>query len=315
MVDLGGESRDGLDPGARAGRGVVGVRSPRMDRCPRCDAPAIEIQRREELGLGSCRRCQLVFDLSQAPAARTLPKRWSAPASKVATVPSPDGFEVVATRAGSFAYRDAGGRPDVRIVRDWWTTKPLLGSPPVAIAGGILMLIVTPLLFTASPKGRGGAILGPELGIVMCVVTLIYFYALACMRWNRTTMTVRAGHLDVQHGPLPWWPGSRSFAAGDVEQLYVEEKIVEPRRRERGLRVHVGGDDLDRQISYEVRALVGGQVDAWTLASHLQTPEEALFLESTLEESLGLVDRPVAGELPIKRGWLRRQALGPKRGS
>ncbi len=272
-----------------------------MDRCPRCDAPAIEIQRREELGLGSCRKCQLVFDLSQAPTARALTRKWPAPARKITSLPSPDGFEVVVTRAGTFAYRDSGGRPDVTIVRDWWTTKPLLGSPPVAIGGGALMLVVTAWLLTHKRHARSAT----ELGIVMCVVTLLYFYALACMRWNRTTITVKGGRLHVVHGPLPWWPGSRTFDAGDVEQLYVEEKIVEDRRKS-NVEFLLGAEN-DRQVSYQVRALVSGQVQPWTLASHLRTPEEAFFLESTLEDSLGLVDRPVAGELPIKSGWLRRR--------
>jgi hypothetical protein len=95
---------------------------------------------------------------------------------------------------------------------------------------------------------------------------------------NTTAVTIEGGELAVRHAPL-WWPGQRCVPARDVQQLFVLEK-----RGAKGSR------------SYELCAMMRDGMRR-SLVPGLSDLAEARFLEVRLEQALGLVDRPIAGEL------------------
>ena len=112
-------------------------------------------------------------------------------------------------------------------------------------------------------------------GLFVCVFT--YFLV------NHTRIEVRRGVLSIRHYPLPA-PGSRELRVDDIDQLFTRE--------------HVSTDsDGDSSYSYQIWALLRSPKKPIRLISGLNKPEQALYLEQSLEEHLGIVDRPVAGEL------------------
>jgi len=103
------------------------------------------------------------------------------------------------------------------------------------------------------------------------------YYCLALFL-NSTTVNFTNGTLHVTHGPLPWW-GKRRLPVRDLSQLFVVEK-----RGSKG------------RITFELCGLLadGKRV---SILSGLSDEAEARFLEVRLEQVLGIVDRPVAGEI------------------
>lgn len=109
------------------------------------------------------------------------------------------------------------------------------------------------------------------VGIGLAYFTLASFF-------NSTEVRFNNGMLHVKHGPLPW-RGQRHLQTREVGQLFVLEK-----------RGNKGG------ITYELCALLsdGKRI---SLLSSLNDEGQARFLELRLEQVMGIVDRPVAGEL------------------
>lgn len=106
-------------------------------------------------------------------------------------------------------------------------------------------------------------------------------YAVAAVFVNRTIIRLGTQSLSVRHGPLPW-PGDKDLARAEVEQLFCEERFHRGKR---------GGS-----YSYAVSVLMrGGRREA--LVTRLESPEQALFIESKVEAVMGLQDRPVTGEM------------------
>lgn len=94
---------------------------------------------------------------------------------------------------------------------------------------------------------------------------------------NKTTISLAKGQLNLTHGPLPW-RGNLTFASSDLKQFFTLE--------------HVGSKGTRR---YELCALMkdGRRVSVLT---GLGRSDEVLFIEQQLEQHLGIVDQPVAGE-------------------
>lgn len=95
---------------------------------------------------------------------------------------------------------------------------------------------------------------------------------------NSTEVRFNNGMLHVKHGPLPW-RGQHHLQTREVAQLFVLEK-----RSSR------------RATTYDLCALLsdGKRI---SLLSSLTDEGQARFLELRLEQVMGIVDRPVAGEL------------------
>ncbi|MBS0264094.1 MAG: hypothetical protein JSS02_19315, partial [Planctomycetes bacterium] len=97
---------------------------------------------------------------------------------------------------------------------------------------------------------------------------------------NRTVIEVTHGLLTVWHGPIPW-RGNQTLRVDDIDQLYCALKGGKGRKAP-GSAVHVLYKDGRQQ----------------ELCSVLSSIDEARYVVRTIEEYLGLVHQPVAGEIP-----------------
>lgn len=111
---------------------------------------------------------------------------------------------------------------------------------------------------------------------------LLFGYPLLLSAFNRTFIEASPGAgVRVRHGPLPWVSLPRSVRRLDISQLYAK----------RLTRMRQGGIDAIYELRVQhpngsTELLVGDGLSA----------EEVLFLERTLEQHLGIDDRPVRGE-------------------
>ncbi|HEX8319918.1 hypothetical protein [Longimicrobium sp.] len=132
------------------------------------------------------------------------------------------------------------------------------------------MAIDGPLIFQLFP------LLHVAAGIGLAYATLAGFL-------NRTTITVERGHLSVRHGPIPW-TGNRELPADALEQLYCQEHVTHSRN---------GGTT----IRYSVQAVGKESRRKITLVSGLTDRDQALFIETQVEQKLGITDRRVTSEM------------------
>ncbi len=244
----------------------------RLD-CKQCGARI----RAEDVDLGrvlaKCRACDAVFDfgncVARPAAAATTSRRPPVPAPARVTAheePAPGPPEHGAYR-GAPARRGA-----LTIERRWFSPHYLFLAlfclvwdsflfswygMALRAEGPIVWLVVLfPLLHVAA-------------GVGLTYSTLAGFF-------NRTVLRVTDAELDIRHGPLPW-PGNRRVAAGDLKQLFCEERV---------------GNKGSK--SYHLSALRGDGSKLRLLT--LPAPDQALFIEQRVEERLGIADVEVGGE-------------------
>ena len=99
---------------------------------------------------------------------------------------------------------------------------------------------------------------------------------------NRTYIKISFRDLSISHKPLPWF-GGKHVSLGDIKQIFTKEKI---HRNKNGT-----------SYSYEVHFQDHEGIET-KLVSGLEKPDQALYIEQEIESTLGIVDAPVAGELP-----------------
>jgi hypothetical protein len=170
----------------------------------------------------------------------------------------------------SWAVDEGSGRFSVRW--RWFSAGALIMIPFTLFWNGILL---------GMGVGVSDGLKHPERLLLGLAVPHVWIgfalaYATVASLLNRTEITLEEAHLVVRHGPLPWL-GNRRIPVGELEQLFVVE------RRSRGTR-------------YELCALLRDGKKK-VLLSGLDSEDKARFLEARLEAVLGIVDRPVAGEL------------------
>jgi hypothetical protein len=112
----------------------------------------------------------------------------------------------------------------------------------------------------------------------VAVGLVLPYVALGCLL-NSTLVEVGDGVLNVTHRPLPF-PGQRTLSAADVRQLFCVE-----RHGRKGA------------VTFDVMAQLASDRET-KLVSGLSSDREARFIEQRIESHLGLVNRPVSGELP-----------------
>jgi hypothetical protein len=179
--------------------------------------------------------------------------------------------------AADGGYREPAtrGGPPVTIVRRWYAPVAWFLCVFLVFWFGILSRFMVssadaPLLFRLFPLFHVAA------GLYVAYWTLAVFL-------NKTTIRITDEALAIAHAPVPW-PGSRSLPAGEVTQVFTEEKISKNKN---------GGDTR----TYEVIALMrDGRREA--IVKSLPEPAQALFLEQRIEERLGIADVEVGGEYP-----------------
>jgi hypothetical protein len=123
-----------------------------------------------------------------------------------------------------------------------------------------ILFVVLPLLHVAA-------------GLALTYFTLAGFL-------NTTTISVDHVSIRVRHFPLPWLHAG-SINNSDLDQLYCKESRQESK-----------GQTYYR---YKLCALLRNGRER-VLLSNMDSPDQALYLESELEKALGITDKPVAGE-------------------
>lgn len=119
-------------------------------------------------------------------------------------------------------------------------------------------------------------------GSIHAAVGLGMAYFVVASFVNVTDVVIAPGELRVRSHPLPWM-GNRSLSTADIAQLYTTSVTHRTRHGSRtSYQVHV----IDR-AGRESKLLTG-----------LSSQEQGLFVEKTVEETLGLKDQAVRGEIP-----------------
>jgi len=101
---------------------------------------------------------------------------------------------------------------------------------------------------------------------------------------NSTVIEANRNNLWFFHEPL-FWPGRKVFKSDDISQIYCKE---DQKRK--------AGNGVDRKPTYTVNAILKNGSDL-VLVAWLESPEQARFIEDSIEEQLGIRNRPVEGEL------------------
>ena len=157
----------------------------------------------------------------------------------------------------------------------WWSLKYVGLALFSVVWCGFLVL-----WYSIALDSRGSLffLLFPLLHVIVGVA--ISYTAIAGF-FNSTWVEVDHRELSVWHGPVPW-PGHARMRVGDIEQLYVTE-----RRRK---------SDSHVLLTYDLQAVSrsGRQIP---LLKGLEEVGQGLYLEQLIEGRLGIVDRPVPGEI------------------
>lgn len=232
--------------------------------CNTCGAPLDEGAMDRERGLARCRHCDTVVELDftrNEPMARAKGER--APVAMPAR----------------FSWESSAGRLLIRW--KWFSPMTLLwlGGAVIwfAVLGTVLTTVLTPDGIALNSAGLPQILVA--LGFLAFGAMTIYLSA--CGVLNTTTIAAVQGSLHIQHAPLPW-PGGGTVDG--IKQLYSVERDHKPKTDR-------------RTYSYQLWAITTGGRER-RLIGMLEDAGQALWLEQTLEEHLGIRDRPVGGELP-----------------
>ncbi len=174
--------------------------------------------------------------------------------------PLPDGFTM----------SESGGR--LRLVHRWY--RPVLF---VALLACIFWSAGFALWYELARSPSEIPLVVLLAAIVHVTVGVSITYATLAGFFNRTIIEADTTHLAIRHTPMPW-PGNREVRAGDLQQLFCEEQVD------------------NKSVTYRLSAVLrdGRKLP---LVKTLPEPNQALFLEHTLERRLGIVNQAVAGEL------------------
>jgi hypothetical protein len=249
-------------------------------RCPDCATELLPRGRYEALQIASCGGCGKVVDLA-------LPRCESSLVASVAPVrplapPTPSAPRPARRRVAlpaEMKVEEAAGEVKVTWLRDQaQRLTPVVNTTLGALYG---LYVVLDAIGT-TPFGLG----------LLAVIGGGWAYVAAASIFNRVRVRASHGALDVEVGPLPWF-GARRLAAGEVRQVFTEVRQVPDKN----------GRAAGRR--YVVSAVVGRERRRVELVQDLTDPEQARWLEETLERALLLPDVPVGGELeappPLRR--------------
>ncbi len=228
--------------------------------CPHCGARVPADDLNIETAIARCRPCEAVF--SFAAALRQEAEARGGPTAPRRDVPTPRGVQI----------ENWGG--DLRIRRRWFHPGALFLVVFCLFWDGFLVLWYAIGITQSAPLVM---LLFPLLHVAVGVGLSYFTLGLLV---NHTVIDIGSGVLTLRHGPLPF-PGNRTLAAADLDQLYCRQRI------------HHGRNSSSE--TYELYAIdrTGRKLK---LLGNLPEAEDALFLEQQIEKTLKLKDRPVAGE-------------------
>lgn len=239
--------------------------------CPSC-SEAVPVEDVNVVKIvAKCRSCNSVFKFDD----QLGPSPTPAPRLAKVPVPLPAGLTLVeGTESAPVGedYRTAPGSRvrGLRITRRWFGPQHVFTAffciawdSFLVFWYGIAFKTHAPWLMFVFPIAH----LAVGVGLTYSAIAGIF---------NKTVIEVRDGKLTVRHGPIPVW-GNRTIPVEDVRQLYTEEIVGSKGAK-----------------SYTLQAILA-QGPTVALAKDLKNPQQALFIERTVEEHLDIADEPVAG--------------------
>jgi len=232
--------------------------------CPSCLASLPEEALDRTLGVAQCPACGEVSELGVSPSREV----------------SPVDREVEQAYAPEATAGELRRRRLLNDVPSGWTE---LSDAPLSLRRTWLSADVVGVVGFAAIWNLmicGGVGASPSL---LCMphawlgLAMIYYVVVRAV--NRTAVVWDGEVLEVRHGPLPWL-ASESVVVRDLEQVYVEGSSLK----------------VNKQPRWNLMAR-GRSGEAHVLLRWLSSTAEARWLESRLEDAMGVVDRPVDGEI------------------
>jgi hypothetical protein len=222
--------------------------------------------------LAKCRSCNTVFDFSGQVQMPDLPQAKQK--RDRGEIPLPPSLKV----------DQHGG--NLVITRRWGRGPGIFFLVFSGLWNAIVLIIMIALLSNAA-KTSGGA-RPPFLGslelffVPFILVGLGTAWPAFALLLNRTTIRVSGRRLSVTHGPVPW-PGKRELDLATLDQLYCQEYVAYLQNNVPQYRFMIQAIRKDGSRLKLVRGM--------------EDSGQALYLERLLETHLGIVDRPVPGEI------------------
>jgi hypothetical protein len=217
--------------------------------------------------LGTCGNCGNLIDL-RGLGALAAPQAPAAPQAQAAPQPPRPTAEL----PKGLTVQEGGG--GLVITRVWWRTKHVV---MIAFVGTALVWTVAQWVSALDAHE-----LPPSYVLIATPFVLAWDIMLTAMFITKTRITVGGGRLDVRTAPFPLAKNG-SIATAELSQLFAVK------------------DGPFYAVMAELRS---GQV--LPLLRMMKLAEHALAIEQRIEAALGIVDRPVEGELP-KDGSAARQ--------
>lgn len=118
-------------------------------------------------------------------------------------------------------------------------------------------------------------------GTIHAAVGIFIVYYTVALFINKTDIRIDTYNLSIKHYPLPWF-GQTQIPVEHVKQVYCEKKINRGKN--------------STHITHEVRYLDQNRRKK-KLISGLNDADQARFIESEIEKTLGIKDRAVSGEI------------------
>jgi len=130
--------------------------------------------------------------------------------------------------------------------------------------------------------GGGPTLLFYLFPVFHVIVGVSLTYSTIAGFFNRTEILATPGLLSIRHAPLPWF-GNRDLLVENIEQLFCKETVS---RGKNG-----------PNYSYSLEAVMRDGRAVRLLKGNSLSVEQVLFLEHAIERHLGIVNRPVPGEM------------------
>ncbi len=149
-----------------------------------------------------------------------------------------------------------------------------------------LFLAITVIWYILVLSIFGHTLNSETMGTVLPILVplLLLGYLPLAQFLNMTVIEANRNNLWLFYEPL-FWPGRKVFQSDEVSQIYCKE---DPKRK--------AGSGSARVPTYTVNAILKNGTDL-VLIAWIESPEKARLIESSIEEQLGIRDRPVEGEL------------------
>jgi hypothetical protein len=231
-------------------------------RCEQCREPVPADDINLDTVLAKCRNCNSVFDFSRQ-VGRSNPTAAKVRRDK-GEIPLPAGLRV-----------DDDGRT-LTIVKPWSRTLGCFFLVFAALWNGITWTGLV-LGFSSQEPWTTRLFMVPFI-----LVGLATAYSALVGLLNRTVIRVDQERLTVTMAPIPSF-GNRRFDVGALDQLWVTEYVAYQQNNV-------------PQYRFSVEALLKDGTKK-RLMGGLEVADQALYLEGLLEKRLGIVDRPMEGEI------------------